>query len=55
MKISEVQIGQKINHRVKGEMTVINVTKRTITAKHKFGKTKVTYRSSDANVSASDF
>ena len=55
MKIQEVQIGQKINHGVKGEMTVINVTKRTITVAHKFGKTKVTYRSSDANVYASDF
>jgi hypothetical protein len=55
MKISEVQIGQKLNHGVKGEMTVINVTKRTITVSHKFGTTKVTYRSSDVNVSVSDF
>ena len=39
MKISEVKIGQKFDHGVKGEMTVIDVTKRTITVVHKFGKT----------------
>jgi hypothetical protein len=55
MKISEVKIGQKFDHRVKGEMTVIDVTKRTVTVVHKFGKTKITYRHSDENVFANDF
>lgn len=55
MKIQDVEIGYKFNHRIKGECTVIDRTKRTITVIHKFGKTKVTYRNSDAYFSVSDF
>jgi hypothetical protein len=55
MKISEVPIGHKFEHGIKGECTVIDKSKRTITVKHKFGKTKVTYRYSDATFSPSDF
>jgi len=55
MKISEVEIGHKFDHGIKGECEVINKTKRTITIKHKFGTTKTTYRYSDAYFSPSDF
>lgn len=55
MKISEVELGFKFNHGIKGECTVIDKTKRTITIRHKLGKTKVTYRSSDVTFSPSDF
>jgi len=43
MKQSEVEIGFKFDHGIKGECTVIDRTKRTITIKHRFGKTKTTY------------
>lgn len=55
MKISEVEIGFKFQHGEKGECTVTDKTKRTISVKHKFGKTKTTYRYSDAYFSPSDF
>lgn len=55
MKISEVELGFKFNHGVKGECTVIGKTKRSITISHKFGKTKVTYRNSDTYFSPADF
>ena len=56
MKIQEVPLGYTFNHGIKGECTVINRTKRTITIIHKFGKTKVSYRSnSDAIFSVADF
>ena len=55
MKISEIQLGFKFQHGIKGECTVIDKTKRTITVIHKFGKTKTTYRYSDATFSPSDF
>ena len=56
MKIQEVPLGYAFNHGIKGECTVINKTKRTITVKHKFGTTKVSYRSNkDAIFSVADF
>lgn len=55
MKISEVEIGFKFEHGLKGECTVIDKTKRTITILHSVGKTKVTYKHSDAYFSPSDF
>ena len=55
MYIHQVLIGFKFQHGKKGECTVIDKTKRTITVIHKFGKTKVTYRYSDARFSPSDF
>jgi len=55
MKISELKINDKLQHGVKGEMTVVDVTKRTVTFVHKFGTTKITYRNNDANVYPSDF
>lgn len=55
MKLEEIEIGFKFNHGIKGECVVIGKTKRTVTVKHKFGTTKVTYRTSDVNISPSDF
>lgn len=55
MKIEEVKLGFKFEHGLKGECIVIDKTKRTITVIHKFGKTKVTYNSSDSYFSCSDF
>jgi hypothetical protein len=55
MKQSEVKIGFKFDHGIKGECTVTDRTKRTITIKHKFGKTKTTYRHFDAIFSPTDF
>lgn len=55
MKISEVQLGHKFESNHKGECEVISKTKRTITVRHKYGTTKVTYRYSDAYFSPSDF
>ncbi|WP_188051725.1 hypothetical protein [Flavobacterium sp. GP15] len=55
MKISEVKIGQKIDHGEKGEGIVIAKTPRTITAKFPKVTTKVTYRFKDAIFSPIDF
>lgn len=56
MKISEVQIGLKINHPRHGSGMVIAKTKRTITAMFSNGvKAKCSYRYDDANFSATDF
>ncbi len=52
--IADVQIGQKFEHGTKGEITCTDKTKRTLTFIHKFGKTKVTYRTYDAYFYASD-
>lgn len=54
MKINEIEIGYKFQHGIKGECTVIEKTKRTITIKHKFGTTKSTYRSNDASFRITD-
>lgn len=55
MKQSEVYIGFKFDHGIKGECIVIDRTKRTITIKHKFGKTKTTYNYVDIEFSPTDF
>jgi len=55
MRISDVEIGFKFDHGIKGECIVIDKTKRTITMLHDVGKTKVTYKHADADFSPSDF
>lgn len=55
MKISEIEVGFKFNHGVKGKCIVIDRTKRTITIIHSFGKTKVTFKRDDVAFSPSDF
>jgi hypothetical protein len=55
MKISEVKVGQKIQHGEKGEGVVIAKTPRTITAKFTKVTTKVTYRFKVAVFSPIDF
>ncbi|WP_445458413.1 hypothetical protein [Flavobacterium sp. HNIBRBA15423] len=55
MKVSEVPIGHRFNHGIKGEGVIIKKTKRTLTAKFDKSTTKVTYRYSDAYFSPSDF
>jgi hypothetical protein len=55
MKISEVPIGYKFNHGLKGEGIIIDKTKRTLTAKFEHCTTKVTYKYSDLIFSGSDF
>lgn len=55
MKISEIEVGFKFDHGIKGECTVIDRTKRTITIMHSIGKTKVTFNRTDVDFSPSDF
>ena len=55
MKISEIEVGFKFNHGIKGECVVIGKTKRTITIVHSLGKTKVTFKRDDVDFSPSDF
>ena len=55
MRQSEVEIGFKFDNGIKGECTVIDRTKRPITIKHKFGKTKTTYKYVDTEFSPIDF
>ena len=55
MKLSEVPLGYKFEHGLKGECIVIDKTPRTITIIHKFGKTKVLYTNGNATFYPSDF
>lgn len=55
MKISEVKVGFKFEHGIKGGCVVIEKTPRTITIKHKLGTTKTTFRYKDDYFSPSDF
>lgn len=53
--IQEIEVGFTFTHGTKGEGVIIAKTKRTLTAQFRASKTKVTYRSSDARFSVSDF
>lgn len=55
MKISEIKIGFKFEHGIKGVCIVVDKTPRTITIKHRLGITKTTFRHKDAYFSPSDF
>jgi len=56
MKISEVQIGMKLNHPRYGEGMVTNRTARTVSATFSNGmRCKVTYKTSDTNFFVTDF
>lgn len=55
MNQSEVKIGFEFEHGIKGNCRVINRTPKTITIKHNFGTTKVSYRYKDTIFSPSDF
>ena len=54
-KISEVKVGEKINHTEKGKGIVISVTKRTITVKYLKSTCKNTYKHNDSYFYGSDF
>ncbi|MGD1319553.1 hypothetical protein [Chryseobacterium sp. 2R14A] len=56
MKLSEVQIGMKINHPRHGEGIITGKTARTISATFVKGITaKVTYKTADAYFYVTDF
>lgn len=55
MRISEVEVGFKFEHGIKGDCVVIAKTPRTITIKHKLGTTKTTFKYKDDYFSPSDF
>ena len=46
MKLIDLETGQTFAHPLKGDCTISNVTKRTLEYVHKYGKTKVTFKSS---------
>lgn len=55
MYIHQVELGFKFQHVDKGECLVIAKSKKTITIKHKFGTTKLTYKFGHANFYPSEF
>ena len=54
-KISDVKVGEEINHPMKGKGMVISVTKRTITVQYPKSTCKNCYKHNDSYFYASDF
>lgn len=53
--ISDVPIGHKFMSSTKGQGTIIDKTKRTLTARFKYCTTKVTYNKADCEYPLREF